>query len=106
MTISAADFELLLQSNRILSSKLDIGEVLQAVMELATQVVRAEASSLLVELIPDPCRCWAVAERGDEEDYLYQPVLSSLAKAVLSVLRIGCSDEVIGRPGGSAASAS
>lgn len=48
MTISAADFELLLQSNRILSSKLDIGDVLQAVMELATKVVRAEASSLLL----------------------------------------------------------
>lgn len=48
MTLSARDFELLLQANRILSSKLDIDEVLQAVMELATQVVRAEASSLLM----------------------------------------------------------
>ncbi len=48
MTISTADFELLLQANRILSSKLDIAEVLQAVMELATKVVRAEASSLLL----------------------------------------------------------
>jgi K+-sensing histidine kinase KdpD len=48
MTISTSDFDLLLQSNRILSSKLDIAEVLQAVMELATQVVRAEASALLL----------------------------------------------------------
>lgn len=48
MTLSAADFELLLQANRILSSKLDTAEVLQAVMELATKVVRAEASSLLL----------------------------------------------------------
>ena len=48
MTLSTADFELLLQSNRILSSKLDSADVLQAVMELATQVVRAEAASLLL----------------------------------------------------------
>jgi PAS domain S-box-containing protein len=48
MTLSAPDFELLLQANRILSSKLDTGEVLQAVMELATKVVKAEASSLLL----------------------------------------------------------
>lgn len=48
MTLSASDFELLLQANRILSSKLDAAEVLQAVMELATKVVRAEASSLLL----------------------------------------------------------
>ncbi len=48
MTLSAADFELLLQANRILSSKLDSADVLQAVMELATKVVRAEASSLLL----------------------------------------------------------
>lgn len=48
MTLSASDFELLLQANRILSSKLDTTEVLQAVMELATKVVKAEASSLLL----------------------------------------------------------
>ena len=48
MTLSAADFELLLQANRILSSKLDSVDVLQAVMELATKVVKAEASSLLL----------------------------------------------------------
>ncbi len=48
MTLSASDFELLLQANRILSSKLDSADVLQAVMELATKVVRAEASSLLL----------------------------------------------------------
>ncbi len=48
MSLSASDFELLLQANRILSSKLDDQEVLQAVMELATDVVHAEASSLLL----------------------------------------------------------
>ncbi len=48
MTLSATDFELLLQANRILSSKLRTDDVLQAVMELATKVVRAEASSLLL----------------------------------------------------------
>lgn len=48
MTLDAPDFELLLQANRILSSKLDVGDVLEAVMELATKVVRAEASSLLL----------------------------------------------------------
>src|SRR5687768_7140797 len=48
MTLSATDFELLLQANRILSSKLAVNEVLQAVMELATKVVKAEASSLLL----------------------------------------------------------
>lgn len=48
MTLSATEFELLLQANRIISSKLDIDEVLQAVMELATKVVKADASSLLL----------------------------------------------------------
>lgn len=48
MTLSAQDFELLLQANRILSSKLNVEDVLQAVLELATKVVRAEASSLLL----------------------------------------------------------
>lgn len=48
MALSTTDFELLLQANRILSSKLDVEEVLQTVMELATKVVRAEASSLLL----------------------------------------------------------
>jgi len=48
MSLSNADFELLLQSNRILSSKLDVEDVLRAVLELATKVVRAEASSLLL----------------------------------------------------------
>ena len=48
MSLSAADFELLLQANRILSSKLNVGDVLTAVLELATKVVRAEASSLLL----------------------------------------------------------
>jgi PAS domain S-box-containing protein len=48
MSLSTQDFELLLQANRILSSKLDVKDVLQAVMELATKVVKAEASSLLL----------------------------------------------------------
>src|SRR5882672_3739051 len=48
MTLSSADFELLLQANRILSSKLNVDEVLEAVLELAAKVVKAEASSLLL----------------------------------------------------------
>jgi two-component system, OmpR family, phosphate regulon sensor histidine kinase PhoR len=48
MTLSAPDFELLLQANRILSSKLNVEDVLQAVLELATKVVKAEAASLLL----------------------------------------------------------
>ncbi len=48
MTLSTADFELLLQANRILASKLDANDVLQAVLELASKVVHAEASSLLL----------------------------------------------------------
>ena len=48
MSLSAADFEALLQANRILSSKLDDQEVIETVMELATKVVRAEASSILL----------------------------------------------------------
>jgi len=48
MPLSAVDFELLLQANRILSSKLNVSEVLEAVLELATKVVKAEASSLLL----------------------------------------------------------
>ncbi|MCB4757397.1 MAG: GAF domain-containing protein [Elusimicrobia bacterium] len=48
MSLSTVDFELLLQANRIISSKLDVEEVLRAVLELATKVVHAEASSLLL----------------------------------------------------------
>lgn len=48
MTLSVQDFELLLQANRILSSKLDSGDLLEAVMELATRVVKAEAASILL----------------------------------------------------------
>jgi len=48
MSLSAADFEALLQANRILSSKLDDQDVIETVMELATKVVRADASSLLL----------------------------------------------------------
>ncbi|MFN0117336.1 MAG: ATP-binding protein [Elusimicrobiota bacterium] len=48
MTLSSADFEILLQANKILSSQLDINIVLKNVLELASQVVHAEASSLLL----------------------------------------------------------
>jgi PAS domain S-box-containing protein len=47
-TVSADDFELLLQTNRILSSTLDLDELLRAVMEMAAKVVKAEAASLLL----------------------------------------------------------
>lgn len=48
MALQLTDFELLLQANRILSSKLDVDEVLEAVLELAAKVVRAESASLLL----------------------------------------------------------
>jgi len=48
MALSTADFESLLQANRIISSKLEVNEVLLTVLKLATEVVRAEASSILL----------------------------------------------------------
>jgi PAS domain S-box-containing protein len=48
MALTTQDFELLLQANRILSSKLDSTDLLEAVMELATRVVKAEAASILL----------------------------------------------------------
>ncbi len=48
MALSIQDFELLLQANRILSSKLDSADLLEAVMELATRVVKAETASILL----------------------------------------------------------
>src|SRR5262245_60599698 len=42
------DFTHLLKANRILSSQLDPAEVLKSVMQLAAEVVKAEASSLLL----------------------------------------------------------
>jgi len=48
MSFSQSEFELLLKANRILSSTLDINEVLKSVLEFATQVVQADASSLLL----------------------------------------------------------
>ena len=48
MSVTIKDFELLLQANRILSSKLEVDDLLQAVMELATRVVKAEAASILL----------------------------------------------------------
>lgn len=47
-SLSPADFEALLQANQILSSTLDDQDVIETVMQLATKVVRAEASSLLL----------------------------------------------------------
>jgi PAS domain S-box-containing protein len=47
-SLTTEDFELLLQANRILSSKLDSTDLLEAVMELATRVVRAETASILL----------------------------------------------------------
>src|SRR5690348_11558896 len=48
MSLTTQDFELLLQANRILSSKLDSADLLEAVMELATRVVKAETASILL----------------------------------------------------------
>src|SRR4051812_48928906 len=46
--VSPDDFELLIEANRILSSTLDLEELLRSVMEMAAKVVRAEAASLLL----------------------------------------------------------
>lgn len=46
--LSAENFEYLLQANRILSSTLDIHDLLRAVMELAARVVKAQTASLLL----------------------------------------------------------
>ncbi|HRY28732.1 MAG TPA: ATP-binding protein [Elusimicrobiota bacterium] len=48
MALTTQDFELLLQANCILSSKLDSTGLLEAVMELATRVVKAETASILL----------------------------------------------------------
>lgn len=45
---SPEDFELLLKANRTLASTLDLDALLRAVMEMAGQVVKAEAASLLL----------------------------------------------------------
>jgi len=47
-SLSADDFELLLGASRVLSSTLDLEELLRFVMETATQVMRAEAASILL----------------------------------------------------------
>lgn len=46
--ITSEDFELLLETNRILSSKLDLDELLYAIMNLAGRVLRVEAASVLL----------------------------------------------------------
>ena len=48
MTLQQADIEMLLQANRMISSKLHVDDVLESVMASATKVVKAEASSLLL----------------------------------------------------------
>ena len=48
MSLRYTDLELLVDVVRIVSSKLDIRELLETIMECATRVVRAEASSLLL----------------------------------------------------------
>jgi PAS domain S-box-containing protein len=46
--ISPDDFEILLQAGRLLSSTLDVEELLRTVMKMAAQVVKAEAASILL----------------------------------------------------------
>ncbi len=46
--VSQDDFELLLQANRILSSTLELDPLLRSVIEMAAQVVKAEAASILL----------------------------------------------------------
>ncbi len=82
MSLSTQDFELLLQANRILSSKLDVKDVLQAVMELATKVVKAEASSLLL-----------LDERTNE---LYFDVALGSAKESVKQIRLKVGEGVAG----------
>jgi len=48
MTMKSADLELLVDVARIVSSKLNLKDLLETVMECASRVVRAEASSLLL----------------------------------------------------------
>lgn len=45
---SGETLELLLEANRLLSSKLDLGELLRTVIELSSRVVGAESASLLL----------------------------------------------------------
>ncbi len=82
MTLSAAYFELLLQANRILSSKLNVDDVLVAVMELATKVVRAEASSLLL--------------LDDRTNELYFDVALGAAKERVKQIRIKVGEGIAG----------
>lgn len=46
--ISLEDLELLLEANRLLSSKLEIAELLYAIMDLAGRVMKVEAGSVLL----------------------------------------------------------
>ncbi|MFC1521458.1 ATP-binding protein [Elusimicrobiota bacterium] len=46
--VSVEEFELLIETNRLLSSKLDLSELLYTVMDLASRVMMVEASSVLL----------------------------------------------------------
>jgi signal transduction histidine kinase/putative methionine-R-sulfoxide reductase with GAF domain len=82
MTLSRRDFELLVKANTLLSSKLEIGEVLVAVMELATEIVAAEASSILL-----------LDERTNE---LYFDVALGRARAGLKQIRLRVGEGLAG----------
>ena len=46
--VNLEDLELLLETNRLLSAKLDLSELLNTIMNLATRFMKAEASSVLL----------------------------------------------------------
>ncbi|MBI4062670.1 MAG: GAF domain-containing protein [Elusimicrobia bacterium] len=46
--LGVEDFELLLETNRLLSSKLELSELLYSIMDLASRVMKVEASSVLL----------------------------------------------------------
>jgi signal transduction histidine kinase/putative methionine-R-sulfoxide reductase with GAF domain len=68
MNLTEEHFQLLIEANRILSSTLDLKEVLSKIMELAMEIVKSEASSILLldektnELVFDV----ALGEKGDQ----------------------------------------
>ncbi|MBI4668926.1 MAG: GAF domain-containing sensor histidine kinase [Elusimicrobia bacterium] len=46
--ISTEDFELLLETNRLLSSKLELADLVRSIMEMASRVMKVEAGSALL----------------------------------------------------------
>ena len=68
INLTEEHFHLLVQANRILSSTLDYKEVLSKIMELAMEIVKSEAASILIldektdELVFDV----ALGEKGDQ----------------------------------------